>query len=90
MLPKSRTSARDRQRLRQKVLARDNYRCQIQAAGICAGFGVKLKPSLLEIDHIRPVERGGSDAMSNLRAACRLCNLALAAGVSAVGASREW
>ncbi len=46
------------------VIKRDLYRCQI-----CNRAGVEL-----EVDHIVPLNRGGSDRMDNLQTACRDCN----------------
>jgi len=49
------------------VRARDRYTCQY-----CGVVG----PSDLEVDHIVPRGRGGSDRPDNLVAACRVCNAA--------------
>ena len=46
------------------VLKRDQYRCRL-----CKAAGVPL-----EVDHIVPVARGGSDALDNLQALCIPCN----------------
>jgi|CXWL01.1.fsa_nt_gi hypothetical protein len=46
------------------VLKRDLYRCRL-----CKATGVPL-----EVDHIVPVARGGSDALDNLQALCFPCN----------------
>ncbi len=54
------------QRIRQRILERDGYRCQLQLEG-CTGTGEV-------IDHVLNVARGGSDDHENLRAACRACN----------------
>lgn len=50
-----------------KVLERDNYTCQM--CGRNRYDGVKL-----EVDHIIPVSRGGSDNISNLQTLCFDCN----------------
>ena len=47
-----------------EVFRRDNYTCQY-----CGAKGVKL-----EVDHIIPFSRGGSDDLSNLTTSCRRCN----------------
>jgi hypothetical protein len=54
--------------LRFDVLKRDNYTCQ--ACGAIAGNG-----TILEIDHIKPFSRGGSDEIDNLQVLCRDCNI---------------
>lgn len=54
--------------IRAAVLARDNYQCQIQGPNC---LGTATQP-----DHIVPKSQGGSDMMSNLRAACQPCNSA--------------
>jgi 5-methylcytosine-specific restriction endonuclease McrA len=51
-------------RTRYQVFKRDLYRCCI-----CAKTGVEL-----EVDHIVPVARGGSDDMDNLQTLCVPCN----------------
>jgi 5-methylcytosine-specific restriction protein A len=51
-------------RTRYQVFKRDLYRCRI-----CAKTGVEL-----EVDHIVPVARGGSDDMENLQTLCVPCN----------------
>ena len=54
-------------RIRQQVLKRDGYACQLRYADICVG-----KAS--QVDHIvQPEAAGGSD-LANLRAVCRPCH----------------
>jgi len=53
--------------LRFGILKRDDYRCQI--CGDTAKEGAKL-----EIDHITPVAKGGSNDANNLQVLCRVCN----------------
>ena len=48
------------------VLRRDNYRCLF--------CGVSAKKAELEVDHIIPFSKGGSNAMSNLQTLCSDCN----------------
>lgn len=50
------------------VLKRDNYTCQ--TCGATAQDGATL-----EIDHIRPFSKGGSDEIDNLQVLCRDCNI---------------
>jgi len=52
---------------RTKVLERDKYTCQM--CGRNRHEGVKL-----EVDHIIPVSKGGSNNMSNLQTLCFDCN----------------
>jgi 5-methylcytosine-specific restriction endonuclease McrA len=52
--------------LRLGVFRRENYRCQ--------HCGVEALFIELEVDHIRPVSRGGSDDPSNLQTLCVKCN----------------
>ena len=51
------------QRVRPWILARDGHRCSVCGA------------DAVEVDHIWPVSRGGSDHPENLRAICQRCNL---------------
>lgn len=53
--------------IRFQILKRDKYRCQM------CGFTAK-DGATLEIDHILPVSRGGSNDASNLQVLCRDCN----------------
>lgn len=55
-------------RIRQEILQRDNYRCQIKGPG-CRGDAT-------EVDHITPISLGGPwYDHENLRASCKRCNL---------------
>ncbi len=60
-----------RQRLkasdRVTVLVRDNYQCKM--CGISRTDG-----AVLEIDHIHPISKGGSNDLTNLQVLCRECN----------------
>jgi 5-methylcytosine-specific restriction endonuclease McrA len=47
------------------VLQRDNYRCWICRSST---------PRADTVDHIKPVAHGGTDLISNLKAAHQLCN----------------
>ena len=49
-----------------EVMMRDRFRCQY--------CGRPAPEVTLEIDHIKPVSAGGTDAKSNLITACRDCN----------------
>lgn len=51
-------------RISKAVFKRDNYTCQY-----CGKFGGKL-----EVDHIFPFSKGGSDSLENLTTSCQKCN----------------
>ena len=53
--------------VRFQILKRDGYRCQM--CGISAKDGATL-----EIDHITPISKGGSNDPENLQVLCRDCN----------------
>ena len=68
--PSSRaTSAPGWQKARGQVLKRDGHRCQIQLPG-CTGEATV-------VDHIRSAADGGSNEITNLRASCQSCNVAV-------------
>lgn len=49
-----------------RILRRDGYQCQLRLTG-CKGLATTT-------DHVVPKSAGGTDADSNLVAACRPCN----------------
>ena len=49
-----------------KILKRDNYTCQY-----CGRSAPKVT---LEIDHQKPVSKGGTNDINNLVTSCRSCN----------------
>ena len=59
---KSRSSTRSWRRLRETILERDGFLCRY--CGEVANT----------VDHVTPITRGGTDAHSNLVAACGSCN----------------
>lgn len=61
-------STRRWRELRQQVLQRDGFQCQLQLPG-CTG-------NATHADHVVPVAHGGDDTLGNLLAACADCNLA--------------
>lgn len=71
MRQKARSKRRSRagisQSLRFQILQRDGYRCRY--CGRSPKDGVKL-----EIDHIIPVSKGGTNDVRNLVTACQQCN----------------
>lgn len=55
--------------LRKEVLKRDGYKCKK------CGASLKKEPHLLlEIDHIKPIAKGGKTVKSNLQTLCWKCN----------------
>lgn len=55
--------------VRWRVLKRDNYRCAVCGASPAVDFSVRL-----EVDHIIPAAKGGSNDLGNLRTLCQNCN----------------
>ncbi len=53
--------------LRFEVMRRDGFRCRL--CGAIAADGAKL-----EVDHIVPVSRGGTNDPHNLQTLCEACN----------------
>lgn len=53
--------------LRYSVLQRDHFRCVICGASVEEG-------AKLEVDHIKPISKGGKTELSNLRTLCKSCN----------------
>ena len=60
-------------KLRFDVFRRDKYVCQY-----CGACGPKVE---LEVDHVIPVARGGTDDMNNLKTSCFDCNRGKGGGV---------
>lgn len=56
--------------LRYKVLKRDKFKCVL-----CGKSPVTDPKIILHIDHIKPISKGGSETMKNLRTLCSECNL---------------
>lgn len=55
--------------LRKKILLRDNYTCK------CCGNSIEKEPNLLlEIDHKKPLSKGGMTTEDNLQVLCWRCN----------------
>ncbi len=67
------------QSLRFEILERDNFACQW-----CGAYAPDV---VLEIDHILPRSKGGTDDPFNLRTSCRDCNRGKGARV--IGISDE-
>ena len=54
-------------KLRMDIMTRDQYTCQICGIGRSDG-------AILEVDHIHPASKGGTNDPSNLQVLCRDCN----------------
>lgn len=54
-------------KLRAYVLVRDNCTCKY--------CGVQLLPSVLHVDHVLPVSKGGGNTEKNLNTSCMPCNM---------------
>lgn len=64
LIPTPRFPSRQWESVRQFVFERDNYTCVY-----CKSSALSL-----EVDHVIPVSRGGSNHISNLATSCRECN----------------
>ena len=53
-------------KLRHRILSRDNYTCQ--------HCGAKAPEARLQVDHIKPISRGGLTEENNLLTLCQDCN----------------
>lgn len=54
-------------KLREQIAKRDNYTCQLCGKYMPDGVG-------LQIDHIKPISKGGKTIISNLQVLCSKCN----------------
>lgn len=63
----SRTKPNTWRSIRNEVLERDNHECQIKTPRVCSYIAN-------EVDHIIPTAEGGTDNLTNLRAACQPCH----------------
>jgi hypothetical protein len=52
--------------IRHAVYLRDNYRCR--------QCGISSKDAELQIDHIQPYSKGGTDTLDNFQTLCKSCN----------------
>jgi len=61
--------------LRNEILERNGFTCQLCGAG--AGDPDPFNPNRkvrLHVDHVKPISQGGTDDKSNLRVLCSACN----------------
>ena len=54
-------------KMRYEILKRDHFRCTICGASVADG-------AKLEVDHIKPISKGGKTEPNNLRTLCQSCN----------------
>lgn len=64
---------KDWDKLRKRILERDNYLCQCPD---CLGGAKRVKVAT-EVDHIKPKAQGGTDDPANLRAVNHDCHVKL-------------
>jgi 5-methylcytosine-specific restriction endonuclease McrA len=76
-------NSKTRRRRFRALIRRDGAACAY--CGRPAGTGEPF--SRLSVDHVIPVSRGGTDALTNLVLACRACNCAKGARLWEVGVS---
>lgn len=71
--------------LRYEIMERDHFRCT------CCGASPATDPSVrLEVDHIVPVCRGGTDERGNLRTLCGECNRGKGAKGGTKRSGKRW
>jgi hypothetical protein len=58
------------------VLNRDRWRCQHCGIDTPKGLRGTIEPNAPEVDHIKPLSRGGVHALWNVQCLCRRCNQA--------------
>jgi len=56
-------------RMRYRIFTRDNFTCQYCGRSVADDENIKL-----EVEHVKPQSRGGTDAFNNLVTACFACN----------------
>lgn len=64
-------------KLRYQILQRDGFRCVL--------CGCTSDHTMLEVDHIRPISKGGRTVPENLRTLCRNCNRGKSDSYNATG-----
>lgn len=63
-------------KVKASILRRDGYTCQDCGAVFRGGSGIRRKSGSLEVHHIIPRSRGGSDHPMNLKTLCPSCHRA--------------
>lgn len=64
----------NRRGIREHVPGNIRYDVLAKSGGVCVACGVSTLERALEVDHIVPVNAGGTNDMSNLQALCYKCN----------------
>jgi len=59
---------------RRKLTPAERRQIYDKMAGRCAYCGCEISIKNMQVDHIKPVSRGGGDDADNLFPACRSCN----------------
>ncbi len=59
---------------RKKITKEQRMAVYNKFGGHCAYCGCEIDLSNMQVDHIKALERGGTDDMDNLYPACRSCN----------------
>jgi len=59
---------------RHRFTAAERREVYAKTDGYCAYCGCELPASKMQVDHVLPVDLGGTDDMANLLPACRSCN----------------
>ncbi len=59
---------------REHIPGKLRYDVLAKSGGICVACGASARQRALEVDHIVPVNRGGTSDISNLQALCYRCN----------------
>jgi 5-methylcytosine-specific restriction endonuclease McrA len=59
---------------RRKLSKEERMKVYEKCQGHCAYCGCTLEYKDMQVDHVKPVYRGGEDDISNMLPACRSCN----------------
>lgn len=70
-----RSKSNERKQLLRKQTLRDRFSILIKYKFTCQYCGRKAPDVILEIDHIIPLSKKGSNKIDNLTLACRECNI---------------
>lgn len=60
--------------MRRKLNKTERQQVYDKCGGHCAYCGCCLEYKDMQVDHVRPLRRGGADEVSNMLPACRSCN----------------
>ena len=59
---------------RKRITKEIRERVHAKYGGYCAYCGTLLQYKDMQVDHLHPVQKGGSNELSNLMPSCRSCN----------------